>query len=57
MKKSTKAASAEDGLKPLTVRIPPGLHDFLNELKDKQGVMVQHAVKEALEDYRKKRGA
>lgn len=57
MKKTPPKPAANDGLRQLTARIPASLHDFLTDLKEREGVTVQHAVKEALEDYRKKRGA
>lgn len=55
---SSRPPSSSDGLRQLTARIPVRLHDFLMDLKETNGVTVQHAVKEALEDYeKKKRGA
>jgi hypothetical protein len=49
--KKKPAPTTDDGLVPLTARIPARLHAFLLDMRKTRGVAVQHAVKEALEAH------
>jgi predicted HicB family RNase H-like nuclease len=55
--KKAPAKPASDDLVQVTVRLPKKLHSWLVDLRDNHGVSIQHAVKQAVEDYMKKRGA